>query len=121
MDSLLGARVVALSGRLEQRGQHDDDSIRLKIIRMDSSCQFYLLSAMDEYGKALKTGQKHLYQAMPRLLTIWFDFNSITEENTNTYPVSSSQIIENEDSGKKLVMKIFTFPRVKFLLTKCTT
>lgn len=28
------------------------------------------------YGKALHLGHKHIYQAMPRMLTVWFDFGN---------------------------------------------
>lgn len=39
---------------------------------------------MKEYGKALELGEKHLYQLVPRLLTIWFDFNSINKMEDTT-------------------------------------
>ena len=56
---------------------NDDDAIRLHTLREDSICHRYLLSAMREYGDALEISEKHIYQCLPRLLTIWFDFTSL--------------------------------------------
>ena len=94
---------MALTGQ-QQQGNHDDDEIRSNILRKDSSSQNYLLSAIKEYGKALQVGEKHLYQVVPRLLSIWFDFNAI--EIAHEDP-SADKI--DEDSGRTRMFQITCF------------
>ena len=89
---------MALAGQQQQSAHYDDDMIRSSILRVDSSCQMYLLNAMDEYGKALRVGEKHLYQVVPRLLSIWFDFNSIKETEKTEFEPSNVHI--DNDQGK---------------------
>lgn len=36
----------------------------------------YLLMAIEQYINALRFNSKHVYQALPRLLSLWFDFSS---------------------------------------------
>jgi hypothetical protein len=47
---------------------------------------------MEQYGEALKIGPKHVYEALPRLLSMWFDFTAIekadTSKSTQPYGVS---------------------------------
>jgi hypothetical protein len=42
----------------------------------DKVCQRYILLAIKHYGEAVKLGMKHVFQALPRLLALWFDFTS---------------------------------------------
>ena len=79
LDALLESRVKALSGQIGKGNSNsqDDDAIWAKMMRCDEGCQRYLLLAMKEYGEALKLGQKHIFQALPRLLSLWFDFTSL--------------------------------------------
>lgn len=55
----------------------DEDLVRTSVIYLDAVCQGYILSAMRHYAIALKLDSKHVYQALPRLLSLWFDFASI--------------------------------------------
>ena len=81
LDSLLTSRIKALSGDVSegQKGtlSKGDDEQWTKMMRTDVGCQKYLLQAMEEYGRALQLGTKHVYQALPRLLSLWFEFTSI--------------------------------------------
>jgi len=81
LDSLLTSRIKALSGDVSegQKGTQStvDDEQWAKMMRTDVGCQKYLLQAMEEYGRALQLGTKHVYQALPRLLSLWFEFTSI--------------------------------------------
>ena len=81
LDALLTSRIKALSGDVSegQKGTQStvDDEQWTKMMRADLGCQKYLLQAMEEYGRALQLGTKHVYQALPRLLSLWFEFTSI--------------------------------------------
>ena len=82
LDSLLTSRIEALSGDVsegQRKGTRStgDDEQWTKMMRSDVGCQKYLLQAMEEYGRALQLGTKHVYQALPRLLSLWFEFTSI--------------------------------------------
>lgn len=55
----------------------DDDLIRKGVIYCDSICQEYILTAMKHYADSLRLDSKHVYEALPRLLSLWFDFASI--------------------------------------------
>jgi len=85
LDSLLESRIKALSGQVGKgkdkdstaSGSKDDDETWAKMVREDVGCQKYVLQALEEYGRALQLGTKHVFQALPRLLSLWFEFNSI--------------------------------------------
>jgi hypothetical protein len=59
----------------------DDDLVRACCMFEDSTCQNYLSLAMQQYIEALKLDSKHVYQALPRLLSLWFDLSSIDCES----------------------------------------
>ena len=40
-----------------------------------------MLDAVHHYGMALQLGQKHVYQALPRLLAMWLEFTSLDVVN----------------------------------------
>ena len=43
----------------------------------DKACQRYILLAIKHYVEALVIDIRHVYQALPRLLSLWFEFTSI--------------------------------------------
>lgn len=55
----------------------DEDLVRTSVIYLDAVCQGYILSSMRHYAISLRLDSKHVYQALPRLLSLWFDFTSI--------------------------------------------
>lgn len=61
----------------QRGGNADDETARAKIIIGERSCYKYIIEAIKEYMEAVTLGQKHVFQALPRMLTLWFDFNSI--------------------------------------------
>uniref|UniRef100_A0A7S4J226 non-specific serine/threonine protein kinase n=1 Tax=Odontella aurita TaxID=265563 RepID=A0A7S4J226_9STRA len=84
LDALLEARILALSGYLGKgRKNVDDDAVREHTMKHDGTCQKYLVLSVAEYGKALQLGQKHVFRALPRLLTLWFDFTTIPPDPTS--------------------------------------
>eukprot|EP00897_Mesotaenium_endlicherianum_P000569 jgi/Mesen1/10512/ME000083S10013 len=47
-----------------------------KVIRDDKAWWTYCTGAMSNYAKTLHHGHRRLFQALPRLLTLWFEFGS---------------------------------------------
>lgn len=81
LDSLFKARIIALAS---QYGILDSDKARMEILQKDSTSKSFVIEAIKQYGKALEKGEKHSNQAMPRLLTLWFDItSSLTSEDGN--------------------------------------
>jgi serine/threonine-protein kinase ATR len=55
----------------------EDDNVRHNAISEDINCQNYLAYAMEQYLEALKLSDDHVYQALPRVLSLWLEFTSI--------------------------------------------
>ncbi len=72
----------------------EDDNGRAVIILKDSICQKYILLTIKQYAEALSASQKHVFQALPRLLTIWFDFTAIDTENTSNQDKANQIVAE---------------------------
>ena len=96
MNSVLDSRVNALASQTS--GNTDDDSVRANIILKDSICQKYILYSMKQYAQALTLSQKHVFQALPRFLTLWFDFTSIGTSDTQ------EKIMKNLDEANQTVV-----------------
>ena len=90
---MLESRISALAYRIGKSRQlsADDDEIRVRVILSDESCMRYLLLAMDQYINALRHNSKHVYQALPRLLSLWFDFTSYLTIDGKATQSNSSQ------------------------------
>jgi len=58
---------------------------RASAIGTDQKCQNLLIDSVNHYGISLQLGQKHVFQALPRLLALWLEFTAICE------PVESGQ------------------------------
>ncbi|GLT42972.1 hypothetical protein SLA2020_169490 [Shorea laevis] len=50
----------------------------------DKRWWFYLPDVLIYYAKGLHRGHKNLFQALPRLLTLWFDFGSFYQRSAST-------------------------------------
>lgn len=78
VDSLLQARILALRGQaLTQISGADDEMHRNYSMASDETCQRYLRLAINHYAISLQLQVKHVYQSLPRLLSLWFDFTAI--------------------------------------------
>jgi serine/threonine-protein kinase ATR len=78
LDSVLKSRISALQRR--QTGQLpglDEDDLRSRTIGADEACQRNVLRIMEHYTQTLCLNSIHVYNALPRLLSLWFDFTSI--------------------------------------------
>lgn len=68
--------------------------------RSVEECQDYLLNAVQHYGMSLQLGQKHVYQALPRLLAMWLEFTSLSSEEMNCEESSIESDRLAEKQGK---------------------
>ncbi|KAF1744882.1 hypothetical protein MXB_1095, partial [Myxobolus squamalis] len=53
---------------------------------------------IQHYGMSLKYGYKYLYQSMPRLITIWLDYPSTTESNSENSDLKGNTQLKSENS-----------------------
>lgn len=60
----------------------DEDDARAVIILRDTTSQNYILLAIEHYTIALRLSPNHVYQALPRLLSLWFDFTAIRHDKS---------------------------------------
>jgi len=91
----------------------------------DKACQRYLQLAIHHYAVSLQLEVKHVYQALPRLLSLWFDFTAITFDFTVTstnerrgatkgWQVSTNEML----SGGSVVSVSCDFESITLLLTR---
>lgn len=69
----------------------DDDASRARILCNDFLCQKYIRRAIQHYSTALMHDLKHVYQALPRLLSLWFDFTGIQLDQGTESTIGYSQ------------------------------
>ncbi len=55
----------------------EEDLIRFHALYREKVCHKYILLAIEHYATSLRRDMKHVYQALPRLLSLWFDFVSV--------------------------------------------
>ena len=77
LDTILEARITALTERDVDHIYSDDITLRSFAVFQDQKCQIYIKLVVEQYIEALKLGEKHVYLALPRLLSLWFEFTSI--------------------------------------------
>ena len=70
-----------LDSLFESRLSSSDD--RAKAIGKSEVCQEYLIGSIQHYAMALQLGQKHVYQALPRMLAMWLEFTDEDVANDN--------------------------------------
>jgi hypothetical protein len=90
------ARVAALASKFVNDGfqTKDEDSRRSCLVASDLPCQKYIMLSMTHYVAALKISTKHVYQALPRLLSSWFEFTSIQSGQVEAFFNDSSKVEE---------------------------
>lgn len=94
VDSIIQSRTSALTASLPQPHSPTriDGAPNLsESIARDSRCQMYIALAMEHYDKALRLSSKHVYQTLPRLLSLYFEFMAIPTPPENSVDVSSSE------------------------------
>ena len=102
VESMLCARVEGLHRR--SRGQvqvaADEDSFRQTCLSQERLCQKYLALAMKHFIEALSLDTKHLFQALPRLLSLWFEFSALSIDTNNCEPMSQENLKKLKESLK---------------------
>ncbi len=63
------------------------------IIIRDLICQKYILLIMKQYAEALSASQKHVFQALPRYLSLWFEFTGIETETDSEMQDEANKIV----------------------------
>jgi serine/threonine-protein kinase ATR len=93
------SRITALISRSSQQfsAGMDEDAQRCAVISRDSACQQYVLNAMQHYAKALALDSKHVYLALPRLLSLWFEFTAMTGKEGDLDSNTSNRAVKAED------------------------
>uniref|UniRef100_A0A7S1BX17 non-specific serine/threonine protein kinase n=1 Tax=Corethron hystrix TaxID=216773 RepID=A0A7S1BX17_9STRA len=86
-----------------QHSETYDDKTRLLDIGHDTLCQNYMLEAMSEFGKALELSQKHIYQALPRLLSMWFDLTGVCVGRMEKDNSLQSSLQDSQEKANNLI------------------
>jgi hypothetical protein len=66
----------------------DENDVRKDVILHDRVSQSHAILAMRMYAAALRIESKHVYQALPRLLSLWFDLVSVSRDKATPDPSS---------------------------------
>ena len=86
------SRILALHGRVPDRVTGiTDEKLRNLIVSKDKACIRYVVLAVKHYAEALVLDVKHVYQALPRLLSLWFDFTSIPSQKSTSLQPSDKE------------------------------
>lgn len=103
LDTILETRITALTERDVDYIYSDDMNLRSFSVFQDEKCQTYLKLVIEQYIEALKLGEKHVYLALPRLLSLWFEFTSIVaEEMEKMLSISLEKRGGNEKSTRTM-------------------
>ena len=97
VDTVIQSRVAALISdpSSQKHASVDEDRRRADAIFRDQLSQSYILMAMRNYIESLKSSSKHVYHALPRLLSLWFELTAI--------PVPAEKTASVSDSNKRQV------------------
>ena len=102
------SRINALSNNMGIKA--DDDTSRIEIMRKDLSCQKYITLTLKEYGEAVRLGKKHEYEALPKLLALWFEFTAVEGRGSE-----SNTLHKNQDKANQLVSTyVKTIPAISY-------
>eukprot|EP00977_Amphora_coffeiformis_P015047 scaffold4341_cov161-Amphora_coffeaeformis.AAC.1 len=82
IESVLESRVEALHRKSRSQSSSVED-MRQTCLEQDRACQKYLLQAVKHFVKALVLDLKHLFQALPRLLSLWFEFSALSMDGAS--------------------------------------
>jgi hypothetical protein len=91
----------------------NDDVMRFNALYRDKVCHNYILLAIEHYALALKFDMKHVYQTLPRLLSLWFDFVSVKLPKHDSD--NSSRVVKPEYLGKFIFDYLFTSMHRRFI------
>ncbi|GKY98658.1 hypothetical protein MPSEU_000822200 [Mayamaea pseudoterrestris] len=79
VDSMLETRLEAIRLRFPHKFFGlDEETARRLCLGDDKASHRHILVAIHFYVEALKLDTQHVYQALPRLLSLWFDFTALS-------------------------------------------
>jgi len=84
VDSILKSRIAVLVKNSSYAGSNDEERQNAAVAE-DEMCQRYILLAMRHFVESLALDTKNVFQTLPRLLSLWFDFTSIDAELGNKH------------------------------------
>lgn len=67
----------------------------------------YFLQAFRNYGKSLIYGHSYIFQSLPRMLTLYFDFGTFCEEHSKNPVIDFLIVLTNHSFLKKDVSSLF--------------
>jgi hypothetical protein len=90
IDSMLESRIIALQRRSPAHFAGVEEAMLSTFcIAHDKTCQINVSLAIHHYVESLALDANYVYQALPRLLSLWFDFTSIKKsESVQKYSLS---------------------------------
>lgn len=75
-------RISSLQRRSQNQSCNGDEFVlRSRAIASDKTCQRHLQLAMKHYIEDLSLEMNHVYQSLPRLLSLWFEFLSVNRSS----------------------------------------
>jgi hypothetical protein len=77
-----------------------EEQARCHVISQDRICQRNILQAVKCYAEALSLDRNHAYHALPRLLSLWFDFTSIRKNESGARLMSQATSQQNTGPSK---------------------
>ena len=101
IEAVMNARIESLQRRLKMPQGNAKEAIdwRQFCLSQDSPCQKYLNLAVKHYVEALSLDLKHLYQALPRFLSLWFEF-------TKLCGIVASEDAASQDAAMRLTQNL---------------
>lgn len=112
MNSVLDSRMAVLARQISSNA--DDDSVREKLVARDVICQKYIHLAINQFGEALCLGQKHIFQALPRLLTLWFEFTAIQPPDELSETDVKKLEAKQDEANEVMANYVRTIPAISY-------
>lgn len=99
IESVLELRVEALHRKSRSQSSTVED-MRQTCLEQDRACQKYLQQAVKHFVKALVLDLKHLFQALPRLLSLWFEFSALSMDGTSSWRLPDQTQVSQAPPGQ---------------------
>lgn len=77
----------------------ENDNVDTSTVASNRLRREYLIDSVNHYGVALTLGEKHVYQALPRMLAMWLEFTSqpfdVDDEGLYDFQVQMNKMINS--------------------------
>jgi len=85
---LVGGGSTGSSGASSSAGSRDEGAYK-KLLE-DDLLHSHIANTVEQYAMSLQYGAKHIFQSMPRLLTLWFEVGTMVDSAANLQKASGS-------------------------------